>query len=174
MSDERVQLSSPTVPHALRALVRKQQAWKEKWAAASEEEKKSLQYVGGRPPPYQGSTYRLSRAAPNAEGELTTHLMRLPRAVEPGLLCPQHEDRLLTWFYSMFQDAPYDILTNKMAIEEATPSTGDRVGENSVLYRSWHALIKHYAQPHAAKKMRQTSCGAAEWLTGALALYAPH
>ena len=52
MSGGRMQLSDPTVPHALRALVRKQQAWRDKWAVASEEEKKSLQYAGGRPPPY--------------------------------------------------------------------------------------------------------------------------
>jgi len=155
MSGGRGQLSSPTVPHALRALVRKQQAWRDKWATASEEEKKSLQYAGGRPPPYQGSTYRLSRAALNAEGELTTHLTRLPRAVEMGLFCPQHEDRLLTWFSSTFQDAPYDVLAAKMEIAEETPSKDDRVGENSVLYRALFALIQHYARPHAAKEMRQ-------------------
>ena len=59
-----------------------------------------------RPPPIQGTRYSLSRAAPSAEGELTKHLTRLPRAVEPGLFCLQHEDRLLMWVASTFQNEP--------------------------------------------------------------------
>jgi hypothetical protein len=95
----------------------------------------------------------LPRSAPDADVALLQHLARLPRAMDSNLFHEEHEERLAGWILGTFRAEVHDALEAIFTTEEQTPSSGDRVGPDSVVYRALCAMIKHYLRPHTAAEL---------------------
>ena len=141
-------------PPPLRPFLKRMRAFAAMWQHASPEQRQIWYGEGMRALNHQGSKFSMSRAMLPASVELARHLLRLPRTMDKGLLHPELEDRLAAWILATFQGSAHDVLQNKLEVAERTPSTGDRVGMHSVLFRALCALNTYYSRAHAAAEMR--------------------
>ena len=150
------------IPPQLAALVNKQQKYADVYNRASAERRNAMRLDGLRAPHYPGTPFSLPRSAPDADVELLQHLPRLPRVLDANLFHAEHEEKLIRWVLGTFRGEALDALDAIFTTEERTPSTGDRVGPDSIVYRALRALIQHYLRPHAATELYQR-LAAFEW-----------
>jgi len=154
--------AAASIPPPLVPFVNKQRKFAVAWDRASADQRKGMKLDGVRLTPYQGTPYSLPRSAPDADVALLQHLARLPRALDLNLFHEDLEDKLIGWIMATFRVDAHDALDAIFATEEQTPSMGDRVGPNSLVYRALCALIKYYQRPHAAAELYQR-LAAFEW-----------